>query len=147
MEEKAPVSAWKARIEDATTFEALETICAEALAAFHDGHIDQASCEGIATACIEQSRTIPPAIPEMLLSEFARAGDWARVHSEILNEEIAFAADNADVHAIPEGTMVYCAAELARLNGVEPEQLKSIHRVKKVFDGEVVERNDSEPLT
>ncbi len=71
---------------------------------------------------------------QMRLSEFASAGLVVTVYSEVLNETIVFASDNAVVD--PGGRRpVYRAAELLEVLDLAPRDLRCLHRVKKIFGG------------
>lgn len=72
------------------------------------------------------------------LDAFASSGEVRSVCSQVLGEEVLFAADNAALPADTGGRVVYRARELALLAGVTPEHLRRIHEAKRVFGGEVV---------
>lgn len=73
----------------------------------------------------------------MPLEGFARSGAVVRVWSSVLEERLILAADNA--HLDPgECRVVYRAGELRELAGLPPEDLKEVHRFKKLFRGRIV---------
>lgn len=73
----------------------------------------------------------------MSLGEFAEAGLVAEVRSRVLDEVVLFASDDAVVDP-GERRVVYRACELRELVGMRPEDLRFVHRVKKVFGGTIV---------
>ena len=70
----------------------------------------------------------------MRLDKFASAGLVVTVYSEVLNETIVFASDNAVVDP-GEHRPIYRAAELLEVLGLTPKDLRCLHRVKKIFGG------------
>jgi hypothetical protein len=68
----------------------------------------------------------------MRLSEFSKAGLVVEVFSEALDETVILASDNATVDP-GERQVVYRAAELRELIGLDPETLRTVHEVKRVF--------------
>ena len=79
-------------------------------------------------------------VGEMTREEFSDSGQWAWVESELLGEVIVVAADNAQ--ELPPKAVIYRAAELARLRGAEPEAVRLVHQVKRVFGGRVLGGDD-----
>ena len=75
-------------------------------------------------------------ILEMPLSEFADARRVVEVFSQVLDETVIFASDNAAVDP-GERRVVYRAAELKKLIGVCPEDLTTVHEIKRVFGGTI----------
>ena len=85
------------------------------------------------------------AFPDMTLDDFATAGLVAEVYSEILGQAVLFVSDNVPDHRIDaRGRAVYRASELRKLESLRPSpsHLKSIHAVKDIFGGSVVEVKD-----
>ncbi len=78
------------------------------------------------------------AVLRMRLSAFARSGEWLRIRSRLLGEDIILAADNAT--GLPPGVPVYRADELRFLIGLDPEGLRGVHRIKSTFAGAVHDR-------
>ena len=74
----------------------------------------------------------------MRLSAFARSGEWLRIRSRLLGEDVILAADNAT--GLPPGVPVYRADELRFLIGLDPEGLRAVHRIKSIFAGSVHDR-------
>lgn len=75
------------------------------------------------------------AVLGMRLSVFARSGSWLRIKSQVLGEDVCFAADNAT--GLPPGVPVYRAGELTKLTKLKPEELRAVHRIKTFFAGTV----------
>ena len=75
----------------------------------------------------------------MTLDEFARSGRVLRIWSDLLGEEVIFAADDAIVETDSEGfycgDVIYRAAELNELLDVTSQTLFLIHYTKKHFGG------------
>lgn len=69
----------------------------------------------------------------MPLSAFAQSGEWLRIRSALLDEDIVFAADNAT--GLPEGIPAYRASEIPGLMKQPPEDIWTLHRVKVIFNG------------
>lgn len=78
------------------------------------------------------------AVLGMRLSRFARSGEWLRIRSRLLGEDVTLAADNAT--GLPPGVPVYRAGELRFLIGLDPEGLRGVHRIKLIFAGSVHDR-------
>ena len=72
----------------------------------------------------------------MPLDQFAEARLIVRVRSEVLDEVVVFASDNASVDP-GERRVVYRASELNELLGLDRQSLKRIHAVKRTFRGSV----------
>ena len=65
-----------------------------------------------------------------------------RCHSSLLGEIVVFATDDAQV--TQEGDeVVYREWELHQLANVTPEVRKAVHKVKKMFDGELVPEEEA----
>ena len=115
----------------------------------------------IATTALRELRERPPqpepsldptavdAFADMTLDDFATAGLVVEIYSEILGQDVLFVSDNvADEDIEAEGRVTYRAAELRKLESMRPsaDGLKSIHTVKDIFGGSVVEIvSDPEP--
>jgi len=98
----------------------------------------------IAQAICERQKTAP--IAGMTIREFAGSGRTLRIRSSILDEVVAFAADNADISGLLPDTVVYSASELFELcrpgDAVDSELLRLIHSTKKVFiDARIISDN------
>jgi len=73
----------------------------------------------------------------MRLSDFADAGLRLVVYSELLGERLILASDNASLPASDGEQVVYRAAELRELLGLESEELRRVHQAKRCFNGVV----------
>lgn len=73
----------------------------------------------------------------MSLDEFATAGLRVKVRPGVLGEMVIFASDNARVDP-GERRLVYRAAEIRELMGLPPADIRSVHRVKKLFGGTII---------
>ena len=74
---------------------------------------------------------------ELRLSTLFRDTPVRRIHSRVLDADVLLAVDDADVPADNE-LVVYRESELRALVGHPPAEVQRIHRVKAVFDGEVI---------
>lgn len=72
----------------------------------------------------------------MPLSEFAEAGRVVRVFSSVLGEVVILASDDAVIDP-DESLVVYRAAELRELIGLNSEDLRTVYEVKRVFQGTI----------
>ena len=68
------------------------------------------------------------------LSEFLSERKVAQVHSKVLDEDVLFAADDAEI-PLDNDLVVYREAELRTLVGTTPDRLRHIHEIKKMIDG------------
>ena len=78
------------------------------------------------------------AVEEMSLAQFARSGQFRRVHSKMLDEIILLAADNADLPDFGD-TVVYRAAEAQLWLRMSQDEIRAYHELKVCFDG-IIER-------
>ena len=74
---------------------------------------------------------------EMRLEEFEGAGLVVEVWPKALGEVVVFASDNAVVDP-GELRVVYRAAELRGLVGIQPADLRNLHDIKKTFRGSIL---------
>ncbi len=72
----------------------------------------------------------------MQLCEFADAQCVVEVFSQVLDENVTFASDNATVDP-GDQRVVYRAAELRGLIGLRPEDLRIVHDVKRALRGTI----------
>lgn len=79
-------------------------------------------------------------VGRLTLAEFAQSERIVRVWSDVLQEELIFAADTARV-ADTEERVIYRARELVVIYGddgdITPDALRLLHETKKVFGGDV----------
>ena len=94
--------------------------------------------EQLAEQATERSRQIPETADELRLSHLFDEKSVRYVHSRILDEEVVFVRDGADVPADMEG-IVYRGSELKQLVGCSPKRLHTIHQAKRHFDGELAD--------
>ena len=69
-------------------------------------------------------------------SNFAQARLVVPVYSEVLDETVVFASDNAIVDPA-EHRPVYRAVELLELVDLDVEDLRRVHEIKKIFGGTI----------
>lgn len=105
--------------------------------------MDKEGCEGIQQnrpTNPTQSDSTKPCTAGMTLAQFAQSGRALRIYSNVLGEEIIFAADNAYV-SVAEPRTVYRPRELAVIwgedGGISAEGLRLLHEVKARFGAEI----------
>ncbi|MCH9647759.1 MAG: hypothetical protein K0U98_05935 [Deltaproteobacteria bacterium] len=80
----------------------------------------------------EQPTLRTDGVTSMSLAEFSRAHLVVEVCSEVLQESVVFASDNATVDS-GEQRVVYRARELSLLLSLGADELRSLHAAKKIF--------------
>ena len=70
-------------------------------------------------------------------AEFAQAGRVLRLRSDVLEEEVLIASDNAQLQP-GETRVVYRASELTEIWDIQPSGLRFLHQVKSVFPGSTI---------
>lgn len=68
----------------------------------------------------------------MLLADFARARRVVEVRSDLLDEVVVLASDNAVLDP-GERRVVYRAGELQAVAGLAPQEFQTVHAAKKAF--------------
>jgi hypothetical protein len=116
----------------------LEDLFTKADAAYAAATITVEELESLVALATERACDVPYSIEDMPLSQFAGSGLVRKIHSRVLDEVVLFAADNAEI-CVANSLVVYRAKELRKLVGMPPDQLRAVHAVKKVLDGEVIE--------
>jgi hypothetical protein len=72
---------------------------------------------------------------------------WTPIQSEILGETIVAVCDDHTVVPQPYTTLVrYTQKEIDKLDGLDDEQIRDVHRVKKAFLGKVVGRRETKNM-
>ena len=89
------------------------------------------------TAAADRQSLLAADIIAMRLDEFTTARLRVEVTSDVLGERVVFASDNARLDP-GERLVVYRAAELLELQGLSPDELRAVHRVKKLFAGTIL---------
>lgn len=69
-----------------------------------------------------------------------KEGGWVAIFSEVLQEPIVLARNDDVAKGAPAGFVTYTEAEVARLSGLRPEDLRQVHEVKRYFGGHVVKK-------
>ncbi len=86
-----------------------------------------------------ESRDMPATAADaadMPLDRFQGAGLALPFFSTVLGEEVVFASDNAVVDP-GERRVLYRAAEMWHMTTMQPETLRAVHEVKRLFGGMV----------
>ena len=100
-------------------------------------HVDHPDGGPLATIL----KNFPPKRVERLmalsLSEFEGGTYVVKVRSHLLGEDIYFVSNEKLFDRVPVGFAVYTAKELRALKGSTKDDIKSVHRIKRAFDGEI----------
>ena len=117
---------------------ALYAILDEAQAAYDSGEVTCEEVESLAGYAAGKSLEVPESAESEHLSELLVREPVVRVRSRLLGEVVVWLADGA---LAPRATseVVYRGAELRRMAGRPPAQVRAIHEAKHAFDGELVE--------
>lgn len=84
---------------------------------------------------------LPEEAGKLRLSDLFRRGPVHQVRSRVLGEDVLFAADNAEIP--PDNALVvYRESELRQVVGRSPEEMRKIHLVKKMIDGEIIDNGE-----
>ena len=81
----------------------------------------------------------PKALMALSLSEFEAGTYVVKVRSHLLGEDIYFVSNERLFDRVPDGFVVYTAKELRVLKGSTKNNLKNVHRIKRTFNGEIVD--------
>ena len=125
-------------IERAVLVADLDPVMDAIQADFERDRLTQAQAEALALRAAEKARRLAPVIADMPLAQFIASDKTQVLRSHVLGEDILLAGEQAQIP--PDNTLVvYWGRELTPLLGMPPEQLKTAHRIKTLFDGEVVQ--------
>lgn len=132
-----PAQALRQAIQQACDWQDLEMALARVQAAFEQGELTGEGAEALAVIAAQEAQVLPELAEEERLGDLLCRQPVVRLGSRLLGEEILLAADGAQV---PDGNglVVYREAELRRVVGRPPEEVRAIHTVKKVLEGEVM---------
>jgi hypothetical protein len=133
----------RAQAEKATDWDALFSVLDAAQTAYNAGEVTREEVESLTGYAVDRSGHLPQDPLDCPLSELL-AEQPVRVRSRLLGEVVVWLADAADV---PEATaeVVYRESELRRLMKMPPDQIRTMHAVKKQFDGELLDVGGDEP--
>jgi hypothetical protein len=70
---------------------------------------------------------------------WSQSGKLTRRHSRLRGSDIWIAADNATVPGSVSPGDLYRASEIVSLGGLSRQMIKSVHKIKKEFDGQITE--------
>jgi len=76
---------------------------------------------------------------ELSLSEFEAGTYVVKVRSRLLGEDIYFVSNERVLDRVPDGFAVYTAKELRALKGSKRDAIKDVHRIKRTFNGEIID--------
>ena len=65
----------------------------------------------------------------------------ARIFLKILDEEVWVVTHPDALSLVPEGVIVYLPEEIRNLRGATPEEIRTMHKVKKEFGGKLLAVN------
>jgi hypothetical protein len=78
------------------------------------------------------------ALMSLSLSEFEQGTYVVKVRSHLLREDIYFVSNERLFDRVPDGFVVYTAKELRALKGSTKDDIKNVHRIKRIFNGEII---------
>ncbi|MDA1348907.1 MAG: hypothetical protein O3A47_08570, partial [Chloroflexi bacterium] len=84
-------------VKVASLGEDLERVVEKAEEALAASKISTTELESLVAVAAARSRQIPYSVEDMPLDQFAQSGLARRVHSRVLDEDVLFAADNAQI--------------------------------------------------
>jgi hypothetical protein len=139
------LSALRVLIDNALVWQDLEDVIARSLDLWATGCIPRTYVETISLAAQEKAREIPCSWDNVKLKDLARAtGRKLMIKSRLLEQVICVVSDDLAARKDGYGHVVYTASELAKINGVTSDALRSIHAVKEQLDGELIETFESQ---
>jgi len=102
----------------------------------HGVHPELENLRGAILQAALEARTRPETADELRLSDLFQEQPVRRARSRVLNEDLLFVADAAEIP--PDNTLiVYRESELRQMVGKPLEQVRAIHQVKQELDGEI----------
>ena len=75
----------------------------------------------------------PTPTGSLRLSEFATSARVLRIRSAVVGTDVYFAADNADISAVPPEAVIFWPDELAHITEAGPEFLRLLWQTKCTF--------------
>ncbi len=73
------------------------------------------------------------------LARYKQEG-WIAIYSEVLGETIILARDEEAAKVAPAGFVTYTEAEVALLLTATPDELRQVHKAKRLLGGRIQER-------
>ena len=133
----------KGAIEQAVSWNDLSALCKRIDEAYCEGRLNDNDVETLTAHVTQKSHELPEPEPQQPLSSLLAENPTRRVRSNVLGEDVLWAADDAE---IPEDNtlVVYRERELKEIAGRSPEELQAIHRSKRGLDMELMESGDEE---
>jgi len=135
--QQRPSASLEPALQVAESWLELDAMLEEAQRQYEAGDVPQEDVERLAVLAHYRSHRLPGPDEEERLSHRLHKTPICRMRSGLLGEDVLLAADDAEIP--PDNTLaVYREAELRWVVGRSPEQLKRIHAVKSMLDGDVV---------
>lgn len=125
-------------IRQARDWQGLYAVLQRVDAVYQAGQIDQDHSERLAAMAAREAQCLPGEVDDVRLSDLLRENPVRRVRSQLLGEDVLFAADEAEIPH-DAGLVVYRESELRLLAGRPRAEVRAIHAAKRSLDGEVVE--------
>ena len=137
-EQNRPVNLLHGQARQAADWEALYTVLDAAQAAYDDGDVTREEVGALAGYVADRSRQVPEHAEDGHLSELLARQPVVRVRSRLLSEVVVWMADAAE---LPDDTseVVYRETELRHIVGRSKAEVRAIHEVKRILDGELLE--------
>ena len=98
----------------------------------------------IATTLAASAPTGSTSLGGLRLSEFATSARVIRIRSAVIGADVYFAADNADISAVPPEAVIFWPDELADITADGPDYLLLLWEVKQSFSPHGRTEKDSE---
>jgi len=134
------LSALRIIVDSALVWQDLEDAIARALDLWTAGCIPRSYVENVSLAAQEKARDIPCSWDNVKLKDLAQAtGRKLMINSRLFEQTIGVVSDDLATPKDGYGHVVYTASELAKINGVSADELRSIHAVKEQLDGELID--------
>ena len=139
------LSALRVLVNSALVWQDLEDVIARSLDLWTASCIPRSYVEIISLAAQEKARAITCSWENVKLRDLAQAtGRKLMINSRLLEQTICVVSDDLAARKDGYGHVVYTASELAKINGVSADALRSTHSVKEQLDGELIEAVESE---
>ena len=139
------LSALRVLVDSAIVWQDLEDAIARSLDLWTAGCIPRSYVETVSLAAQDKAREIPCSWENVKLRDLAQAtGRKLMIKSRLLEEVICVVSDDLSARKDGYGHVVYTASELAKINGVSADALRSIHAVKEQLDGDLIETSETE---
>jgi hypothetical protein len=135
------VAELRQKVQRARDWDDLEALLDDIQGAYDAGEITSEELKSLVGYVADRSRQVPErmgqAPQDQSLTALLAERTVVRVRSRLLGEVVVWVADKATVEPDTE-EVIYREAELRKLVGRSPAEMRAIHAVKRAVDGEVV---------